>query len=109
MLISDISEGLWSTRARLQGWDLKMWEMGWENGILIEGEWRRWESGEVQCGHRSSKYSDFSDCCMSKENFIRLSVEFGLFSCDYFSSSSTCKMRFFRARYMCEGRGMEDD
>lgn len=95
-------------RPRLQGLALEMWELCREYGISIEWTWKPRESEEVQYADRLSKDFDFSDFCMSKEDFAMLSVEFGPFCCDYFASSSTFRMRPFMSRYMCEGSSGSD-
>ena len=92
-----------SMRPRLQELAMDIQTMCKDHGITLMMDWQPRGTEVVKCADQLSKDFDFSDFAISREDFAALQVEFGPFSCDYFASSATYRMRPFMSKYNCEG------
>ena len=92
-----------SMRPRLQELALEMGELCRAYGISIEWVWQSRKSEEVRMADFLSKDYDFSDFYLSTVDFQKLKDDNGPFSCDYFASGFTHRMRPCMSRYKCEG------
>ena len=90
-------------KPRLQELAMDIWDMCKHFIINLEMEWQPRETEIVRFADRVSKDMDFSDFYISDEDFSVLQKKYGPFSCDYFASSFTFRMKPFASRYLCEG------
>ena len=97
-----------SMRPRLQELAMDIWAMCKEHSISIEFDWQPRETDIVRYADRLSKDFDFSDFYISDDDFSALRRQFGPFSCDYFASSFTHRMKPFMSRFLCEGSSGAD-
>ena len=97
-----------SMRPRLQELAMEIWELCRVYGITSEWDWQPRETEIVRYADRLSKDFDFSDFALSRDDFDNLEKEFGPFSCDYFASSSTYRMKPFMSMLRCEGSSGAD-
>ena len=97
-----------SMRPRLQALAIQIWDLCRLYKIHIEWVWKPRKSEEVRYADFLSKDFDFSDFCISSQDFEVIWNKFGPFSCDFFASSITCRMSPFMSRYMCEGSSGSD-
>ena len=91
-----------SMRPRLQVLAMDIWDMCKEHDISMEFDWQPRETDVVRYADNLSKDFDFSDFYISDEDFSALRRKFGPFSCDYFASSFTFRMKPFMSRFLCE-------
>ena len=92
-----------SMKPRLQKLAVEMWQLEKEYNMVVEWEWQPRTVEAVVCADKISKDFDFSDFRLSGEDFKMLDKRFGPFSCDFFASDLTYRMKPFVARYKCEG------
>ena len=97
-----------SMRPRLQELALDIHTLCSERGVTLEMDWQARETQVVRYADKISKDFDTSDFAISDKDFSALQKEFGAFSCDYFASSSTFRMKPFMSRYRCEGSSGAD-
>ena len=79
-----------------------------EHGVTLDVDWQPREMELVRWADAISKDFDASDFAISAKDFSALQKEFGEFSCDFFASSATYRMKPFMSRYRCEGSSGAD-
>ena len=92
-----------SMRPRLQELAMDIQTMCKDHGITLVMDWQPRETEVVKYADHLSKDFDFSDFSISMEDFEALQTEFGPFSCDYFASGATFRMRPFMSKFNCDG------
>ena len=87
----------------LQELTMGIWDMCKQFDIDLVMDWQPRKMEMVKFTDMLSKDWDFSDFYLSDMDFSVIQSRFGPFSCDYFVSSFTFRMRPFASRYLCEG------